>query len=181
VTLGSSGRADRLPLVLQALAAEGVQALVATAGRTPIATISDPARCIHAAEYLPGDRAAARADLVICNGGSTTGYQALAAGRPVVGIAANLDQYLAMTAIEQAGAGILLRAGTVTAAAVRQAVVDLLGDRHKQAAARALARACASRDAAAEFRRFVAATTDAPATRARRADSPRAADFPGPG
>ena len=76
---------------------------------------------------------------MICNGGSTTGYQALAAGRPVLGIAANLDQYLAMTAIENAGAGVLLRAGTLTAAAVRRAVTDLLGDVRKQAAARALA------------------------------------------
>lgn len=169
VTLGSSGRADRLPLVLQALAAEGIQALVATAGRAPIASITDAARGIHAAEYLPGNQAAARADLVICNGGSTTGYQALAAGRPVLGIAANLDQYLAMTAIANAGAGVLLRAGTLTAASVRQAVVDLLGDLRKQAAARALAQACASRDAAGEFRRFVASAIGARTAPARPA------------
>jgi UDP:flavonoid glycosyltransferase YjiC (YdhE family) len=85
-----------------------------------------------------------------------------------------------MTAIENAGAGVLLRAGTLTAAAVRRAVTDLLGDGRKQAAARTLARACAGRDAAAEFRRFVAAATGT-ATRDRPADSPRAGGCPGRG
>jgi UDP:flavonoid glycosyltransferase YjiC (YdhE family) len=152
--------------------------MVATAGRLRIADIASPARGIHVAEYLPGDKAAARADLVICNGGSTTGYQALAAGRPVLGIAANLDQYLAMTAVENAGAGVLLRAGTLVADSIRRAVSELLGDARKRHAARALAQACAARDAAAEFRRFVATVTAAPSLD-RRGDF-RAADSPGP-
>ena len=62
-----------------------------------------------------------------------------------------------MTAIEQAGAGLLVRAGTATVAGLRRAVVDVLGDARKQAAARTLAHACAGRDAASEFRRFVGA------------------------
>ena len=63
---------------------------------------------------------------MISNGGSTTGYQALAESRPVLGVASNLDQYLAMTAIAGAGAGILLRAGTVDQPQVRAALHDLL-------------------------------------------------------
>ena len=37
----------------------------------------------------------------------------------MLGIAANLDQHLAMTAIQEAGAGLLLRSGTLTRAAPR--------------------------------------------------------------
>ena len=75
---------------------------------------------------LPGDQASRHADLVICNGGSTTGYQALQNGKPVLGIPSNLDQYLCMAGIESAGAGILLGAGRVTEEAVRAAVESLL-------------------------------------------------------
>ena len=79
--------------------------------------------------------AAARADLVICNGGSPTAQQALAAGTPVLGICSNLDQYLNMQAVEQAGAGKLLRAGKAGRSAIRAAVDELLeGQRYREGA-----------------------------------------------
>jgi UDP:flavonoid glycosyltransferase YjiC (YdhE family) len=133
VTLGSSGRAELLPAVVGAVADLGAQALVATAGRRDLPA---PPPGVHVAEFLPGDRAAARADLVISNGGSTTSYQALAAGRPVLGIAANLDQYLSMTAICAAGAGRLVRAGAATRASIRAALAEALADPSLGAAAR---------------------------------------------
>ncbi|HEX2658646.1 MAG TPA: nucleotide disphospho-sugar-binding domain-containing protein, partial [Polyangia bacterium] len=111
VTLGSSGRVQRLPLVIDVAASLGFQVLVATAGRADLPTTLPPH--VHVADFLPGEVAARRSLAVISNGGSTTGYQALSQGRPVLGIASNLDQYLAMTAIERAGAGLLLRAGTL--------------------------------------------------------------------
>ena len=52
-------------MVLRALAAEGVQAMVATAGRVPLVDLQTGAGDVHVAEYLPGIQAAARADLVI--------------------------------------------------------------------------------------------------------------------
>jgi UDP:flavonoid glycosyltransferase YjiC (YdhE family) len=122
LTLGSSGRAELLPMVARALSGLGAQLLVATAGRVRL----EPLPHTHVADFLPGDQAAARADLVVCNGGSSTGYQALAAGKPVVGIASNLDQYLAMTAIADAGAGLLVRAGTATLQTVRTALATAL-------------------------------------------------------
>lgn len=119
VTLGSSGRIERLPLVVEVAAGLGYQVLVATAGRSQLGALP---RHVHVADYLPGHLAARRAALVVSNGGSTTGYQALAEGRPVLGIAANLNQHLAMTAIQDAGAGLLLRSGTLT----RQPLADTL-------------------------------------------------------
>jgi UDP:flavonoid glycosyltransferase YjiC (YdhE family) len=125
VTLGSSGRVNLLPAVIDAAAALGLQALVATAGRARLDANRLPPH-IYAADYLPGHLAAQRSLAVVSNGGSTTGYQALAEGRPVLGLAFNLDQYLAMTAISEAGAGILLRAGNTEREAVRAALKDLL-------------------------------------------------------
>jgi UDP:flavonoid glycosyltransferase YjiC (YdhE family) len=45
---------------------------------------------------LPGHLLARRAAVVISNGGSTTGYQVLSEGKPVLGMASNPEQYLAM-------------------------------------------------------------------------------------
>ncbi len=158
VTLGSSGRADRLPLVLRAVERLGFQAIVATAGRI---AVSQPPPHVHVAELLPGDQAAQRADLVVSNGGSTTGYQALAVGRPVVGIASNLDQYLAMTAIQKAGAGLLLRAGSVDEPAIAAAMEQVAGATRYAGAARTIAGSFAAWDAGARFAALVGDITGA--------------------
>ncbi|MDB4990355.1 MAG: putative glycosyl transferase [Myxococcaceae bacterium] len=123
VTLGSSGRLDRLPATLAGLGALGIPLLVATAGRI---AESELASGLYTAPFLAGSEAAQRTSFTVCNGGSSTAYQALAQGKPVLGIASNLDQYLAMTAVRDAGAGILLRADSLTADAVTAAARQLL-------------------------------------------------------
>lgn len=133
VTMGSSGSLGALPAVLDALASLEVQVLLATAGR-PAPPL--PAN-VRAAPFVPGHLAARHAEVVVCNGGSSTGYQALAEGAPVVGLPYNLDQYLAMTAIERAGLGVLVRSGAATAEAVRAAVVKALALRPAARAAAA--------------------------------------------
>jgi UDP:flavonoid glycosyltransferase YjiC (YdhE family) len=142
VTMGSSGPSHTLSTILQGLADLPVQVIAATAGRVPTASskpsptrnpgpatgdapISVPDNALIA-DYLPGNEAAQRASLVICNGGSPTVYQALAAAKPVLAIPSNLDQYLNMDAVLQSGAARLLRAGTLTPAALRTAANDLL-------------------------------------------------------
>jgi UDP:flavonoid glycosyltransferase YjiC (YdhE family) len=113
VTLGSSGDANAIPAVLDGLAALGYGAMVATTGRVKL----EPRSSVWIADYLPGLEAARRASLVVCNGGSPTCYQALCAGIPILGIPSNLDQYLNMSAIQQAGVGVQLRRGRLSAKA----------------------------------------------------------------
>jgi len=165
VTMGSSGRTDRLGVVLRAIVRRGFQAIVATAGRVQV---PEGLPHVYVSDLIPGDAAAARASLVVCNGGSTTGYQALAAGRPVIGIASNLDQYLAMTAVEKAGAGVLLRAGSVDEAGVLAALEKVAGDPAYTRAAAGIARSFAEWDSAA---RFAALMADLTGTDARPAAS----------
>jgi UDP:flavonoid glycosyltransferase YjiC (YdhE family) len=136
VTLGSSGRVRCLPAVLAAAGSLGCQVLLATAGRVPPGALPPQ---VFAAEYLPGHLAARRASLVISNGGSTTGYQALAEGRPVLGIPFNLDQYLASQAIVRRGAGLIVRAGLADARTVEAALARLLMERAFTAQAAILA------------------------------------------
>ena len=134
VTLGSSGSGALLPGLLTELVKLPYTILVATAGRVDRRSL--PAG-VWAADYLPGALAAARAALVISNGGSPTGYQALCQGVPVLGIASNLDQHLAMHYIAAAGAGRLLRSERVRPGSVHAAVLEMMAaDGYRVAAKR---------------------------------------------
>lgn len=125
LTLGSSGRADLVPAIVDALADMPVKLLVSTAGQRALPLDSPN---LFSAEYLPGEAAAGKSKLVICNGGSLTTYQAFSQSVPVLGIAGNLDQHLNMSAIEKRGAGIRLRTDQLRAACVRAAVLSLIED-----------------------------------------------------
>lgn len=142
-SLGSSGDPRFLAMALEALAALPVSVVATRAGHGLTGAPPANARLI---DYAPGAALCARADLVICNGGSMGVYQALAAGRPVLGIAAHMDQQLSMHHVERAGVGLKLRTDRVDAAALRAAVERLLADRGAQERARAMARAIAAYD-----------------------------------
>jgi UDP:flavonoid glycosyltransferase YjiC (YdhE family) len=123
VTLGSSGDVAVLPTVLEGLRGLPIRCMLATAGRTLPGPVPEN---FVVTDYVPGEVVASRALFVVTNGGSSTGYQALAAGVPVLGIPSNLDQYLAMQAITRVGAGITVRSGGITKDQVRKAAVRLL-------------------------------------------------------
>jgi UDP:flavonoid glycosyltransferase YjiC (YdhE family) len=152
VTLGSSGQGALLPRILRALAPLPVQAIAATAGQVDPGQLPDNAR---AAAYLPGEEAARRARLVICNGGSPTCQQALAAGVPVLGIAGNLDQYLNMHGVVSVGAGALLRSDRLNEEQLRDKVVALLEAPPTRAAAGRMALLFEVYDAGERFRKML--------------------------
>ncbi|HAZ61858.1 MAG TPA: glycosyl transferase family 1 [Gammaproteobacteria bacterium] len=145
VTLGSSGDPRTLPALLAALGRLRVRVLLASAGKALPDRL--PANVLTA-DYLPGLAASARACLVVCNGGAPTTQQALAAGRPVLGICTNLDQQLNMQGIVRAGAGLSLRASEASGARLSRALDHLLADGPHHAAAWQLAARCAEADLA---------------------------------
>ena len=133
LTLGSSGVIRRLPLLLEALKRLDWTVMIATAGRG--LAPSDGQR-LFAAKYLPGAAACARADVVISNGGSLTTTQALTAGKPVLGICSNIDQFLEMQAVEAAGVGLMLRSDRFTASDAEAALRRLIEPGAAEAAER---------------------------------------------
>lgn len=142
VTMGSSGDPQVLQALLPVLEASGPSVLIASAGKPlPIQPTVDRVRVF---DYLPGDRVCRHARLVICNGGSPTTNQALAAGVPVLGIARNMDQFLNMQTITAFGAGLLVRSDRATNAALDHAVTRLLGSADFAACAQRLRDAAAS-------------------------------------
>lgn len=152
LSLGSSGRADLLPMALEALSRLAVTVVVATAGKIDLAEVPANARI---ADYLPVDVVSRRARLVISNGGSLTGYQALAAGVPVIGICSNMDQLLNMGAVARQGAGIMLRAGRLSMKTLSEAVSAVLERPSYAAAAGRMAGLLERGDAARAFREDV--------------------------
>lgn len=125
VSLGSSGDPGALRTIVAAAVSLGCRVAVATAGLTyDLPTTRDV--IVHS--WLPGDELAALARVVICNGGSPATHQALRHGTPVLGIPANLDQLLNMHYITTAGAGLSVRADSVTTSRIRSAVERLLGE-----------------------------------------------------
>jgi UDP:flavonoid glycosyltransferase YjiC (YdhE family) len=151
VTLGSSGDVVALPTVLEGLEGLPIRGVLATAGRAAPRVPSN----FVVAELVPGDVLASQALFVVTNGGSSTGYQALAAGVPVLGIPSNLDQYLAMQAITRAGAGITLRSGGLRKDDVRKAAVKLLDARPMKRAAEAAAQHFAAYDSGKRFQSWL--------------------------
>jgi UDP:flavonoid glycosyltransferase YjiC (YdhE family) len=143
-SLGSSGEHGLLPRILKVLGELKGISLVATTGAQPGCP---PAPNLRVAPYLPGAAATCRARFVLCNGGSMTVQQALLAGVPVIGLCSNMDQMLNMAPVAAAGAGILLRADAAPAAAIRDAVQQVLTNPAYRLAAQALAPALAGYDA----------------------------------
>jgi UDP:flavonoid glycosyltransferase YjiC (YdhE family) len=106
VTLGSSGSIGVVEKILEALDPLHVDVLLSTAGRFELRRRWPR---VHVVGLAPGDLAARKASVVICNGGASTAYQALAEGTPIVGIPSNLDAALSMSCIAASGAGVGLR------------------------------------------------------------------------
>lgn len=108
--LGSSGSTAALQTSIDALARTSMSVLVSTAGMA-VNPVMSPRIALY--PFVNGTRACAEADLVICNGGSPSTYQALLHGVPVIGIARNMDQFMNMSVLERAGVGRCLRASTL--------------------------------------------------------------------
>jgi UDP:flavonoid glycosyltransferase YjiC (YdhE family) len=148
VSLGTSGKPDLLSSAVWALHSVGIGALVSTAGRrTPDPLPTDT----WIAPYLPGGSAARQTDMVICNGGSATVYQAFAAGRPVLGLPNNLDQYLMMDYVQRYGAGEWLRAGEASPSLIARVARQIREDQSYHRQARRLATLIAAENPATRF------------------------------
>ncbi|MBL0059682.1 MAG: glycosyl transferase family 1 [Elusimicrobia bacterium] len=152
LSAGSTGRTDFLTNVLAALADMPVTVAVATAGRTTVAPVAGR---VFVAEYLPGLPLCQRAALAINNGGAGGVTQALTAGIPVLGIAANMDQCMVMKPVARSGAGRMVLAGEAKTYAWREVIGELLSSRAAKAAAEALSRRLALRSAPEAFHGWV--------------------------
>ena len=123
LSLGSTGSIRPIPYLIDALKKLPVTVIVSSADKYK-KKILEPN--VKIANFIPGDQASKISSLVICNGGTGTVYESLKHGVPVLGIASNMDQLLAMSYVEKAGAGKLIRSNEINVKNAEQAISQLL-------------------------------------------------------
>jgi UDP:flavonoid glycosyltransferase YjiC (YdhE family) len=152
VSLGSTGEPQLLHALFRVLGELPVSVIAATAARE---TPSQLPGNVFLAEFVPGLEAARRSRLVVCNGGSMSGQQAVSAGAPYLGLISNLDQMLYSRAVQQAGACELMRESEVSEASLRPIVRALLTEERYRLAAQNIAARTALQDCCVAFEQFM--------------------------
>ena len=122
-SLGTTGDAGVFASLIKAIETLPVTMICAGAGR---AAGKLPAN-VFLADYLPGEQATRRANLVICNGGISA-HQAMIAGVPVLGLASILDQHANMEWPVKEGIGERLYCREASVANLRKTIIRLLQD-----------------------------------------------------
>ena len=151
VSLGSSGRLETLPAVLEALSGLPVAVMLSTSGRKMDALPDN----VYQADLLPFVATAAICGAVVSHGGSGGVYPAIAAGTPVLGIPSNADMHLSTAVLEESGAGLGVRVEAAKPARLRAALEKLLDEPRYRQAAQSWAKVYAKYDSAALFRQFL--------------------------
>ncbi|OUS15991.1 glycosyl transferase family 1 [Gammaproteobacteria bacterium 50_400_T64] len=150
---GSSGQVNLLSRIIHALRELCITLVVATAGRGELVKASDN---VFTADYLPIQAVIQKSQLIICNGGSLTTYEALKAGVPILGLTSNMDQQLNMQAIKKTGAGITLRSQSSSDTDIAQAANTLLTEKSYHNAAKQAAHTLSRYDSSQRFQGIVA-------------------------
>ena len=152
ISPGSSGNTRATLDIINTAAEMPVTVMAVTAKRLNPA---DLPKSVYVADYLPGSWAVQQAQVVVCSGGSAPSHQALAAGRPILGIPYNMDQYYSMETIVRAGAGLLVRSGKVSPRAIRRSLQRLLDEPGFARSAKRLQACMAKWSFRHEFTRFL--------------------------
>lgn len=105
-SLGSTGDKKKLKKLEAVLNKMDVTVILVTAGRMDRKKLPET---FHVFDFLPVMNIMDKIDLVICNGGSGTLYQAYAFGKPVLAFPTNMDQLLACNSLEEKKLGKVLR------------------------------------------------------------------------
>lgn len=122
-SLGSTGDKKKLKKLAAVLEKMDVTVIFVTAGRMGRKELP---KTFHVFDFLPVTKIMDKIDLVICNGGSGTLYQAYAYGKPVLAFPTNMDQLLACNSLKKKKLGKILRLKDLKKKKIKAAVVDLL-------------------------------------------------------
>ena len=158
VTQGTVDNTDLSRLLeptIAALGGEDVVVVATTGGRDVAELAVDLPHNTFVKEFIPHDVLMPKVDVMVTNGGFGAVQRALAAGVPLV-VAGNTEDKPDVAArVQWSGAGINLKTGTPSAAAVRTAVREVLNNERYLRRARELEAAFARRDGVAEIAALV--------------------------
>lgn len=146
VTMGSSGPEDLLFEAIKALKMSKADQWNAVILASPSICSIDKARAVAGDDYrlfvtdrfVPAVAANALADVVISHGGQGTVQTAVAAGKPIVSVALQIEQQINLDKVMDAGAGIRVQRQFWKAEIIHNAVQTVLKDPRYTAKARML-------------------------------------------
>ena len=124
-TMGSTGYARFFELAVDLFGESDFQVLMTTAGLVHFDHLPDN---VFAVDYAPGSALMEHADVVVCQGGNGTIYQALRYGVPIIGIPTMHDQEFNLERVEALGCGIQLSELSFQPSHLTEAVETILGN-----------------------------------------------------
>lgn len=156
VTMGSSGTEEFLFEAIRALTFDSGDDWSAVILASKSICSIDKAKEVAAGDtrllvtdrFIPAPAANALADVVISHGGQGTVQCALAAGKPLVGVALQVEQQTNLDNAMNAGAAIRIQKQLWKAKNIRNAVLTVLKDPNYAASARTLAKSLNAMDGA---------------------------------
>jgi UDP:flavonoid glycosyltransferase YjiC (YdhE family) len=156
VTMGSSGTKEFLFEAIRALTMDSSDSWHAVVLASPSICSLDEARevanddprLLLTDKFIPAPAANALADMVIIHGGQGTVQTSIACGKPVVGVALQVEQQTNLDNVMDAGAGIRIQRQGWKPTAIRNAVKRVLSEPSYKANAMELARTIQEMDSA---------------------------------
>ncbi len=124
ITFASNGDPRHIPPLIKSLRASHTPIIILTAGRIE----STPEQGIYCADFLPINAVLKKSKILICGGGSTLAYAALAAQVPVIGIPANITHWYTMKRFEALKLGILIPPHQLTNTRIHTSIATLTTD-----------------------------------------------------
>ncbi len=104
-TMGSTGFPRFFEQAISIFGGSDYQCIMTTAGMARFDSIPANFRVV---DYAPGSRILEKSDVVVCQGGNGTIYQAMSRGVPIIGIPTMHDQEFNLDRVESLGLGIQL-------------------------------------------------------------------------
>lgn len=127
VSLGNSALQEASRIVIQALAESRHTVIIAKHGIDQAVFKNLPGN-FYSEELLPGIKIASIADLVICQGGNGTIYQALSVGTPVLCIPDLSDQQINAGRVMELGIGTCIGKNDLNCEKIHSAIDQIIAD-----------------------------------------------------
>lgn len=154
VTMGSSGKPEFFDHAIRVFGNTEWQCIITTAG---LAKIDAPPKNVFVVDFAPGSALMRVSDVVVCQGGTSTVYQALAASVPIVGLPTLHDHDFNLDRVEALGCGVRISDSEFEPSMLRDAVEKLRNDGGYRARAGDYARMIAEYDGPRSAAKLIAA------------------------
>ena len=125
-TMGSTGHTRFFEQAIEIFGDTDYQCIMTTAGMADLYNIPGN---FYVVDYAPGSKIMEMSDLVVCQGGNGTIYQAMSQGVPIIGIPTMHDQEWNLDRVESLGIGIHLSELKFKPSDLSKAVEKIISDK----------------------------------------------------